>query len=176
MDSKDIPFLELSRHIERNHDALNKIAPEKMEDLVAAVYRDVLGYSIESCSYGRADKGIDVICVQTNAAQKIAIQVKRYNSPIRLSLIHQFCGAMIESGFRKGVFVTSGRFQPGCLTTAAALENEGFEIDLVEGKRFLEFLGCLNCKRAKKICVPVWGNVVNFSGGPKEDDRWITVE
>jgi restriction endonuclease Mrr len=177
VESEDVPIAELAHYLEKHQDRLVSIAPEKFEELVAAVYRDVLGYAVEYCSYGRHDKGIDIICLQTDSPKKIALQVKRYRGPIRLSLIHQFCGAMVQSGHRRGVFVTASQFQRGCYDTAASLAKMGgFDIDLVDGRRFLEFIGCLNLHRQNKVFVPVWSTQVDFLGTATDKDRWLDVQ
>ena len=176
IDSKEVPVAELARYVNQHQDKLGAVAPEKFEALVAAVYKDVLGYPVEYCSYGRRDKGIDIICLQTDSPKKLALQVKRYKTPILLNLIHQFCGAMVESRFHRGVFVTASRFQRGCYNTVSAIaKNGGFEIDLVDGRRFLEFLGCLNVHRKNKVFVPVWSTEVDFSGRTTDEDRWLQV-
>lgn len=75
---------------------------------------------IEHFSYGRPDRGIDVVLLHLYTGEKIAIglkppiQVKRYNRPIELGLIHQFFGSMVDNDFKKGIFVTSSRFRKGC--------------------------------------------------------------
>jgi HJR/Mrr/RecB family endonuclease len=176
VESNEVPVSELARYLEQHQDQLMSVAPDKFEELVAAVYRDALGYTVEYRSYGRGDKGIDIICIQTDSPNKIALQVKRYNQPIKLGLIHQFCGAMVESRFGRGVFVTAGRFQRGCYSTASALEEiGGYEIDLVDGRRFLEFIGCMNVQRKNKVFVPVWGTEVDFLGSSTDADRWLDV-
>jgi restriction endonuclease Mrr len=153
---------------------MNSVNPAKFEELAAAVYRDVLGYTVEYCSYGRQDKGIDIICLQTDSPEKVAFQVKRYRNPIRLSRIHEFCGAMVQSDLRRGIFVTASRFQRGCYDTVASLAQiGGFEIDLVDGKRFLDFIGCLNLRRENKVFVPVWYTEVDFEGANADRGGWL---
>jgi len=151
------PLIELSSYLEKHNEKIGEIAPKKMEELTAKIYKNVLGHSIEFCSYGHKDHGIDIICIEAGLPQKIAIQVKRHKNPIELGYIHQLCGAMIDARIKKGIFVTSGRYRSGCYQTVKSLEKAGIEIDLVDGNKFLDFLGCLNSKKTKQINIPFWG-------------------
>ncbi|MDH5232819.1 MAG: restriction endonuclease [Gammaproteobacteria bacterium] len=150
--SKHVPVEPLQSYIHDNPSKIQLINPAKFEELVASIYSELLGYRVESCSYGRPDLGIDVVVVNTHSGEKIAVQVKRYKNPIELGLIHQFYGALIDGQHRNGVFVTSGRYRSGAIKTANRLSKMGVQIDLVDGKRFLEFLNVLNYR--KKLPTP----------------------
>jgi hypothetical protein len=156
VDSAEVPLRELSEYLERNSGDINKISPARFEALVADVYRNVFGYKIEYCSNGSHDRGIDVVCVREESGKTTALQVKRYSGSIRLSIVHEFCGALVESNNKSGVLVTSSRFQSGCFDSAKTIhENAGIKIDLVDGKRFLEFLGLLN-QSPRELKCPLW--------------------
>jgi len=149
-DSPDIPIDPLVSYIAQNQDLIREIHPAKLEELVGAVYSEVLGFKVERCSYARPDKGIDLIVVNATEKRTLAIQVKRYKRPIELGMIHQFFGAMVEDDRKEGVFVTSGKFRSGALTTAASLKRKtNIKIDLIDGKRLLEFIGIMNLARPK---------------------------
>jgi len=67
-------------------------------------------------------------------------------------LIHQFTGALIDNGYKKGVFLTSGSFRKGCFTVIKSIhEKSKIEIDLVDGKRFLEFLKLFNSTKINTL-------------------------
>ncbi len=169
VDDKSTPLYELSKYISRNPDKLNNIHPVKFEELVASVYRDVSGFAIESCSYGRPDRGIDVVCMRNETDELYAIQVKRYRRPIELGMIHQFAGAMIDGSFKKGIFITSSKYRSGCFKVARNIEkNSELEIDLVDGRRFLEFLGTFNNKQ-NSVIVPYWRRYYLFDQFPPPD-------
>ncbi len=93
--------------------------------------------------------------------------MKRYRQPIKLGYIHQFFGAIVDSQRSStGVFVTTSRFQRGCYEVADDLAQvAGVKIDLVDGKRFLEFLGLLN-QEHRKVFIPVgrWKGWIDVSG------------
>ena len=105
VQSCEVPILELRKYINRNEDALRVVDPLKFEELVASVFSDTFGYRVESMSYGRPDRGIDIVFIGLTSGDKIAVQVKRYNSPIKLGLIQQFLGALVSRDLRKGVLV-----------------------------------------------------------------------
>lgn len=149
-DSPDLPIDPLVSHIARNEELIQKIHPAKLEELVGAIYSELFGYKVEYCSYGRPDKGIDLIVISLADGKTLAIQVKRHKQPIELGSIHQFFGAMVDADRKQGVFVTSGRFRSGAVSTAASLQQRGtVTIDLVDGKRLLEFVGIMNASRPK---------------------------
>lgn len=174
--SPEAPYVELSRHLARNPERLLHVDPAKFEELVGAVYSNMFGYKVETCSYGRPDRGIDVVCVRQDSGAVIAIQVKRYRHPIKLGYIHQFFGAMVESQYAKGVFVTTSKFQKGCYEVADTLDSiAGISIDLVDGRQFLDWLGIMN-KRQNKVYCPLWGSFpITISGNSQEDPRWIDI-
>jgi HJR/Mrr/RecB family endonuclease len=168
VDDKDVPYRELGLYLSMHHEKLVQVDPAKFEELVASVYRDALGNTVEFCSYGRPDKGIDVVCGRADSGRLFGIQVKRYRSSIELGQIHQFLGALQLARLDSGVFVTTSRFQKGCYE-AIEQSNEllGIEIRLVDGRRFLEFLGLMNQANDRLYC-PEWkksGYTVNYGDG-----------
>lgn len=147
VDAPDAPVEELAKYIETHYDAVSQVSPPKFEELVGYVFSSYFGYKVEYCSYGRPDLGIDLVVVNTDQAKPTAIQVKRYKKPIELGQIHEFFGAMVDSQYKKGIFVTSGRFRKGAKEAAGRLNTRAdLEIDLVDGKRMLEFLQVANSK------------------------------
>lgn len=164
VESDSVPCRELSNYVEKNPEKLLKISPKKFEELVASIYSNVFGYRVEFCSYCRPDKGIDVICIRSNDKNTIALQAKRYKNPIKLGQIHQFFGALFDAEYKSGVFVTSGLFQRGCYDTVNSLEvKSGIEIDLVNGEKFLDWLGLLN-KQEREVDCFFWGRKALSSG------------
>ena len=144
----DVPMEALVAHVAAHPDAIGAMHPKKFEELVAAIYSEALGHRVEYCSYGRHDRGIDLVVVGGSADRPIAIQAKRWKRPIELGMIHQFLGAIIDSELREGVFITSGRFRSGALATADRVSHHtGIRIGLMDGKRLLDFIGIMNESR-----------------------------
>jgi restriction endonuclease Mrr len=159
IDSQDVPIRALMAELSRSPEALAEINPIKMEELVASIWSSCLGYRVESCSYGRPDRGIDIVIIGHDTGRS-AIQVKRYCRPIELGEIHRFAGAMLASDFKRGTFVTSGRFRSGCTHEASEIERRAeLVIDLVDGKRLLEFLEINNHDRSRsQPPCPYWNS------------------
>lgn len=177
VESGEVPNAELIRYINKNPDKLGSINPSKFEQVVADVYRDVLGCSIEYCSYARPDLGIDVVCLRTDTNQEFAIQAKRYKQPIKLALIHQFFGALFDNGFSEGYLVTSGRFQAGCYDTADRLrEKSGVLINLVDGNRLLNFLNIIASGEQQEFRCPINGQGEPISINETSESFWFDHE
>jgi len=143
----ETPLRELALYLNAHGERLRQVHHTKFEELVAAVWSDVTGSKVEYISYGRHDHGIDIICLRTDNNELVGLQCKRYARPVELGSIHQLFGALVDNSLRHGVFVTSGRFQSGCFETRDSLQSKSnVSIDLVDGRRFLEFLGIYNAE------------------------------
>jgi hypothetical protein len=167
--SDDLPIQSLASYAAARENLLRSISPSKLEELVGAIYSDVLGYRVEFCSYARPDKGIDLVVINAEG-QTQAIQVKRHARPIELGSIHQFYGALVSADRRTGVFVTTGRFRSGAKHEAGRLTSKSqITIDLIDGKRLLEFVGVLNSKRrrAQPSDFAGWMSHVYFNQGAR---------
>ena len=160
--SLSIPYL--AKYLESNQEKVATLAPAKFEELVASILKEHFGYSLEFVSYGRPDKGIDVLFTEVETG-RIGVQVKRYKNPIELSQIHEFTGAMIHNGIDAGIYVTSSRFRSGAYDTAAIMNKKlGLTINLVDGQRLFEFLNISPVKfnRSEIIC-DEWSKYGYFS-------------
>ncbi len=166
------PTDELIRYLAKNEDRLRMIHPTKCEAIVAEIFKGKFG-SVESCSYGRPDRGIDIIVLEEPSGKRIAVQVKRYSNPIELGMIHQFAGAMIDNNFRNGVFVTTSSFRRSCKgVTESVKQKIGIEIDLVDGRRLLEFIRIYDAEPSMRVKasspnIRTLGECVSFLGMDK---------
>jgi hypothetical protein len=157
VDDTGVPTSLLADHINRHPRDLAAIAPGKFEELVADVYSELFACRVEHCSYGRPDKGIDVVALRRDNGHEIAFQVKRHKRPITLSLIHSFFGALFDGGYNRGIFVTSGRYQRGCrLVTAGLNAKSSIQIELIDGKQFLDFLQAYGNQKSGRVLCPPW--------------------
>ena len=85
--------------------------------------------------------------------------MKRYRTPIKPGQIHQFLGALQLSRLRSGVFVITSLFQKGCYEIVQdSRDLVEVEIDLVDGRQFLEFLGLMNQPDQYLHCAD-WGRI-----------------
>jgi restriction endonuclease Mrr len=157
-ESPEVPLEALAAHVSRNPETIHSMSPAKVEELVGSIYSELFGYEVEYCSYGRPDRGIDLIVVKSET-DTIAIQVKRHRRPIELGVIHQFFGALVSADRKEDVFLTTGRFRAGAQAEAAFLSSKtSVSISLVDGRRFLDFIGILNSRRQKPMAAdfPFW--------------------
>jgi hypothetical protein len=139
--ASELPFQVLLNQAYKDPESIHTMSPAKLEELVGAVYSEVLRYRVEFCSYARPDRGIDLIMVRLDSGLVVAVQVKRNKRPIELGQIHQFYGAIVDAGQREGIFVAAGKFRKGAEDTAERLQTStGLRIDLVDGRRLLEFI------------------------------------
>jgi restriction system protein len=160
----DVPVTELARYLQEHEDAMSMVHPAKFEELVGSVFSSYFGYRVDYCSYGRPDLGIDLVVLNTDENKPIALQVKRYRAPIELGQIHQFFGALVDSGYKQGVFVTSGRFRSGASAATGRLNaNSEITIDLLDGKKFLEFIAVTN-SQARSVYENVLSSITKATG------------
>ncbi|MDQ1744446.1 MAG: restriction system protein [Pseudonocardiales bacterium] len=115
---------------------LGVIHHNRFEQVVADVYRD-LGYEARATAQS-GDDGIDVILEGDGV--RIGIQVKRYQGAIQVEQIRALAGALVLNGMTRGVFVTTSGFTTGAPRTVAGYARAGYQIELVDGTRFLEQL------------------------------------
>ena len=164
----DDPIEVIGGYLKKHKERIVDIHPNKFEALVAAIWKEVTNSHIEYVSYGRQDKGIDVIAINDYNGQKYAIQCKRYKNPIELGSIHQFCGALIQKSLNKGIFVTSSYYRKGCYEAQKLIrENSQIEIDLVDGKYLLEMLDVCNFNSRTEMIpdnILNSGNLIDIAG------------
>jgi restriction system protein len=141
------PLRLLRNHLAANPEDRFYIHPTRLEDMVASIFRD-FGYDVEVT--GRTgDGGIDVVL--RDESGRIAVQVKRYRNSLEVEQIRSFLGAMVLDGTTRGIFVTTSRFQSGSSGTVLAAQERGFEVELVDGERFLQALGVAQLRYHRSI-------------------------
>jgi len=141
LDLKDIsiPLNEARQYLCAKGDSIFYVHPRVLENIVCGIFKD-LGWQARTTAYS-ADGGIDVIL--DGAEGTIGVQVKRYKKERRIEAeqIRSLAGALVESGFTKGIFVTTSTYRRGAKRTAKKLTSIGLPIELIDAKRFLEMLG-----------------------------------
>lgn len=140
LDIKDItvPLSELQRYLSVRFDKIGSVSPERVEKLVASIFRNH-GYS--ATVTGRSgDGGIDIMLLDSSDHSQIGVQVKRYKASIEVEQVHAFAGALLIKGLRRGVFVTTSRYRAGAARDAkrfASLQPFGLSIELWDAQRLL---------------------------------------
>jgi Holliday junction resolvasome RuvABC ATP-dependent DNA helicase subunit len=107
------------------------------KEFTASLFRET-GYTVE-ITPGTSDNGIDLLLRKNN--QLIAVQCKRWNTPIREPIIRDFYSALMSSGAQSGYVITTSTFTSNAYSFA-----EGKPIQLVD----LEALVDLATRRGSK--------------------------
>jgi hypothetical protein len=93
----------------KNKDHWNKMTGHGFEQAVANLFRNI-GFSAEVSS-GGGDGGVDIILQSPN--RRIAVQCKRYKSPVGPHVIRDLWGTMNHLDFEEGCIVTTTGFTKG---------------------------------------------------------------
>ncbi len=131
------PIDEVRAYLTVKYESRFEVHPWLMEETVASVFRD-FGYRARVTAYTR-DGGVDVILDGPDGAL-VGVQVKRYRNTIGTEQIRAFAGAMLISGFTRGVFVTTSKFSRFAGRDAAVASARGYAIELLDGEGFLRAL------------------------------------
>jgi Holliday junction DNA helicase RuvB len=107
------------------------------KEFTVSLFRE-MGYTVE-ITPGTSDNGIDLLLRKNN--QLIAVQCKRWNTPIREPIVRDFYSALMSSGAQSGYVVTTSTF-----TSHAYSFAQGKPIQLVD----LEALIDLATRRGSK--------------------------
>jgi hypothetical protein len=140
VSSGSVPTADLAQHIARYPASIFHVEPYKMEELVADIFTRTMDCTVQWLG-GPGDGGIDLLLVQGD--ETYAVQVKRkskIDSPIRVSLVREFVGAMVIEGVAKGIFVTTSSFtkQAERASIRAAHRPSIEKVDLLDGSQLVE--------------------------------------
>lgn len=139
---------ELGAALAKNWEARYSLSSDKMEQLVASVFRNT-GCVAEVV--GRSgDGGIDIIVGGFTGGQ-FAVQVKRSANVIAVNSIRDFLGALVIEGHSRGVFVTTSRFSSASTVAAERARGRGLPIVLWDAPRLLS---ALHVSRAQSSLTP----------------------
>lgn len=165
LEDVSLPVTTLRRVLNSKTDYIYEIHPQKMEELVQSVFEDFYDCQVEHC--GRShDGGIDLILLDSD--KPAMIQVKRRtkpNSVEAVSLVREFLGAVLLSGSRRGIFVTTANHfsLPSVEAASQAITmNLVQEFELYDLDRFLSVLNLVDDKVPQrwKQFLPKWCNAV----------------
>ncbi len=131
------PIEEIRNFLVAKYESRYDVHPRLFEETVASVFRD-LDYQAKVTAYS-GDGGIDIVLVGKDSSE-IGVQVKRYKNSISVEQIRSFTGALVLSGYTKGIFVTTSRFQSGASKTTKLAGLRGVQIDLLNAERFYDAL------------------------------------
>ena len=126
---------EMAQHLRRHPSLWHSMSPERLEKLVAAVYK--ANYcDAEVLHVGRpSDGGVDVVFVDSGSKQWL-IQVKRRENPAsseEVSTLRNLLGAMVLRDSRYGIVVsTADHFTYQALRAKGRAHEVGYEVSLVD--------------------------------------------
>jgi hypothetical protein len=142
-----VPIQELRHYLIRNVSDIREIQPQTMEELVRSVYKDFLQCDVHyfTANTYSPDGGIDLAVVEGEHGIETAIQVKRRSREIAESVntIRDFVGALAIEGYRKGIFVTTGRFSKDAQAIPTRLKTvfgDKVSLELVDAEGFEDLL------------------------------------
>jgi len=140
----------LRQHLVKNYSDINQVSSQEAEDLVRAVFKDL--YPNAEVEYFRGsvytpDDGVDLVIVNADET-RIGVQVKRRitrkTEPVEA--VDRFVASLFKQGMLRGVYVSVA----GCFSRFAQqvptnrfLRQMGLELELVDARRFFDFLRTL---------------------------------
>jgi len=137
LSDTQMPVIAIAAELLQSWERIHELNPRRMEEFVACLLRG--SFDCETRWVGRTgDGGVDVLVLM--ADKPLAVQVKRRASPDRsegVQIIREFCGAMVASDYKRGLFVTTAH-----QFSRAAHETAG----KVQGKCKLERLDLIDCR------------------------------
>jgi restriction endonuclease Mrr len=116
---------------------LLQIDPTRLEKLVAELLR-AMGYTDVEHRGGPLDGGVDVRCFHSapvGPASRIAVQVKRYSTPVARPCIDELLGVLHRDRYDRGIVVTTSAFTPQAREVAL-----GQPIELIGGLMLVDLL------------------------------------
>lgn len=108
---------------------LSDMSGVEFEEYVGELFEG-MGYNVEHTK-ATGDRGIDLVMRKGN--EHIAVQCKRWSSPVGEPVVRDFFGALVHSGAKLGLIVTTTVFTPQAKSFA-----EGKPIHLIDLDRLME--------------------------------------
>jgi len=137
VDDLNTPIDEIANYLTARYNSRFSVHPRLFEAVVGSVCK-AMGYQVHVTGYTN-DGGIDVV-LENSSMGSIGIQVKRYKNKIRVEQIRAFAGALLLSGHKRGIFVTTSDFQPGAYLAAGRYSIQTIPIELINAERFYDAL------------------------------------
>lgn len=113
------------------------VSPSEFEDLVERLMH-YLGYPNVKVTKRTGDGGIDVLSTRFTAhgLERVAVQCKRYRSPVGVSVAREFVGAIQDDeSIVRGYLVTTSEFTPDCISYCLR-----HQIQMIAGLQMAEYV------------------------------------
>jgi HJR/Mrr/RecB family endonuclease len=113
------------RSAKRNISQADNMSGEDFEKYVANIYRD-LGFNVELTPKS-GDQGVDII-VTLGGGERLAVQTKRYDSPVGNYAVQEVIAGRVFYGCQKAAVVTNNKFT----VSAKDLSKKDGNVELVD--------------------------------------------
>lgn len=131
------PIETIKNYLIAKYDDRFDINPQKFEEVVASVFKDI-GFFSRVTNY-RGDDGIDII-LSDSSQKTIGVQVKRTKNKIEVHQIREFIGALIINDLTEGIYVTTSNYRSGAQKAKVKYLERGYPIKLVDADQFYSAL------------------------------------
>ncbi len=129
------PIEEIRNFLCAKYEKRHYINPRVFEITVASVFKS-LGYNEYVTGYTH-DGGIDIVLRKNE--MEIGVQVKCTKNKISVEQIRSFIGAMVVSGYNKGLYVTASSYEKGANKIIEKISNK-IHLQLYDSVKFYEAL------------------------------------
>ena len=136
------PTYEILEWIKKDFNNINKIDPEKFENLIIAILTKKGFHITKSGKTNTADGGIDIVAQEKGIVNTIiAIQIKykfRQNKKVNVSEVRDFLGSMeIHNFFNAGMVITNSSFS----ADSRWIENQKHNLELKDSNDIQKWIG-----------------------------------
>lgn len=116
-------FMYKNSSLTRKFDFIDKMKGLEFEHYVAEILRKQ-GFKRVSVTKATGDFGVDIVCTAKKGKEKIAIQVKRYNSPLSGKAIQEVVAGARHYNATRAMVITNSTFTPKAKVLAKSNDCE----------------------------------------------------
>lgn len=140
IDDLEIPTHRLMNYLANNKQDLNQVGWQKLEDIVAAIFREHLDCRVEQTKRTR-DNGYDLLCFDSESDPFI-VEVKHTKGErvIGVSVVRELIGTMMLEDMDRAFLVSSSRFSRDAKETAKRASAHSLQLQLKDREDILDWL------------------------------------
>jgi len=133
-----VPIEDVRQYLQINHNRVYDLHPRVFEEVVGSVFKDH-GWSVKVTAY-TGDDGVDVVLTAGDKTVGVQVKKNKRERKVEAEQIRALAGALVLNGMTEGVFVTTSSYRKGAMLTAASYCQRGYQVHLLDCKRFFEAL------------------------------------
>jgi hypothetical protein len=133
----DLPIRLARQYLAADYSRRFEVSPRTFEMIVGSVLGS-FGYPLRTTTWSH-DEGIDILMIGHDG-QLIGVQVKRQRRKIGSEQLRSFLGALLLTGCKRGVYVTTSQFSPACHKISMKAGELLLPLKLIDGEAFWELL------------------------------------